>query len=219
MTLEELRFMKRNLEGNVRYVIVSDLINWKCDQPRTLSDVLGQVDTKKMVKKCEEALESLTKYLISRKIQFDQIKICTNPGIICSEPWYQESNRIIHESINPNYGQQAETLAANVLPEIIPVRFFVDITDTGIYNMNGESEGINIAPNELVPFCFEGLVHYSEFVKAMKNLGYKVRTIDGSDLSTFDDYVSSLKNSFEDTLLTITLDFGREAKMNAQKVN
>ena len=181
-----------------RYGYFDTADGWHLDY-ETEYEIISEINMQSTIKKFETILEYYVKWLVSKKIDFEKIKIIIDPNIYASEEYlvrYDEAKMM------------PELAKDDVLYDVIPLSF-----NLVAYDSNGYMTGLQFRFKDDAYFdymmndIFGTTVIYSEFVKLLEQLGYDI------SLKNFDEYFVHAFEE-EDYDAEIIIDFAKEKNQN-----
>lgn len=170
---------------------------WECDY-KTEYEIMSEINMPRTIKKFETLMEAYVKYLVSKKIDFEKIKICFHPDLYASEEYLDRCDETDDSELLP------ELKKDDVLYDVIPLYFWLKV-----YDSNGHS--IDLGPKldddlNSMNKDIAGAVRYSEFVKLLEQLGYDI------SLKNFDEYFADACKECDGA--EIIIDFAKEKNQN-----
>jgi len=123
--------------------------------PKSLNDILNEVDTKKGIQLFEKIAEKYITLLVNNNIEFDGIEITLYPALFSTQ----------------NNGETSPILENTIIPNIYPL----DINISPYFYKENEKIEIfvdNPEAFEMFDKVFFQPVKYDEFIYALKDLGY-----------------------------------------------
>lgn len=201
---------------------------FQCDEDRlgesgSLEHFIELDKTDEIINECEELLARTFKMSREKGIPVDFLQLTPYIGVLAtsdyakrrmdfSEEYYNSDNIYDRDTINKAYDALMDDLDASVSHDYVPVEFFLNTLFSGLDQVDmdkyANDNGIDIS--EIEKWMVTGIVNYSEFLRKMKNLGYKVSLSTCHDKEcedvSFDNLVSFLKSSGSDTSIDIVFD-------------
>ena len=245
MNIDELRTLKAKLVDEKKqrddeqkfYPVFVEFDEKSEKEPVSLKTIKEQEKTEECVEKCIELIKKTMVDLVEQDIKFDQIALESSLGLFVKPELYSKIKEFRIDAkfylsdgeVHPMYLRLLDDLKKQASMEYVPIRFFVSPANTGLEDLSVDDvtigdkligDGYDIitssvkTPKDLV----EGIVNLPLFISRMKELGVDIRLLNYGELSSMDDYISSIQTNGDDELIQLYADFGRKEKKEQQGI-
>ena len=182
------------------------------DTIKNKDEILLEVDTDEMIKKCEELIKNIKAYLNDSGILYDQVSLYSQTGVVCNETYLQKAKEICSHKYEIDIEESTQeekeyfkSLLSNVLYDVVPLTFYVDLSLT---RNDDDPIAFHLDQADFKKFRGEfkisGLVNYSLFVSKMKDLGFNIFLTSTGEADTFENYIETIKEGNDDSFSIVS---------------
>lgn len=208
MSVEDLKKRKQILEDKNKYNVILNFSDFtKLDYSLSREKLISLINTDETIHKCELMFEEAIEVLIKKNVKFDEISLISSMGIICKEEYIKNYTQEDKYAFDNKWTESVTKLAENVLPNVVPVIFFISTGNNDLYLTEEEKEH----------FTIYGLIDIDDFISKMKELGYKITDDEGKDIFNYNKYIHTIFNSNAKSILYLTADLKKDYEINKPK--
>lgn len=208
MSVEDLKKRKQILEDKNKYNVILNFSDFtKLDYSLSREKLISLINTDETIHKCELMFEEAIEVLIKKNVKFDEISLISSMGIICKEEYIKNYTQEDKYAFDNKRTESVTKLAENVLPNVVPVIFFISTGNNDLYLTEEEKEH----------FTIYGLIDIDDFISKMKELGYKITDDEGKDIFNYNKYIHTIFNSNAKSILYLTADLKKDYEINKPK--
>lgn len=208
MSVEDLKKRKQILEDKNKYNVILNFSDFtKLDYSLSREKLISLINTDETIHKCELIFEEAIEVLIKKNVKFDEISLISSMGIICKEEYIKNYTQEDKYAFDNKWTESVTKLAENVLPNVVPVIFFISTGNNDLYLTEEEKEH----------FTIYGLIDIDDFISKMKELGYKITDDEGKDIFNYNKYIHTIFNSNAKSILYLTADLKKDYEINKPK--
>lgn len=208
MSVEDLKKRKQILEDKNKYNVILNFSDFtKLDYSLSREKLISLINTDETIHKCELIFEEAIEVLIKKNVKFDEISLISSMGIICKEEYIKNYTQEDKYAFDNKWTESVTKLAENVLPNVVPVIFFISTGNNDLYLTEEEKEH----------FTIYGLIDIDDFISKMKELGYKITDDEGKDIFNYNKYIHTIFNSNTKSILYLTADLKKDYEINKPK--